>query len=84
MKLRSCFLVLLLWVSFDAAAYEISFKSNYPGGYAYLTYYFGKNLNIEDSSLIDAEGKALFKKTRHYPGESTLLCMVKRDSAPIF
>lgn len=52
----------------NANAYEIKFKSNCTQGYAYLTYYFGNNLNIEDSAAINNKGEALFKKDKTLPG----------------
>jgi len=58
---------LLLAVS-QANAYQITFKSNYTSGKAYLTYYMGKNLNIEDSAMVNAKGVAVFKNTKKLPG----------------
>ena len=52
----------------NANAYEIKFKSDCTEGYAYLTYYFGNNLNIEDSAAINNKGEALFKKDKVLPG----------------
>ena len=41
---------------------------NYKG-LVYLTYYYGKNLNIEDSAMLDAKGNVVFtKKTGFTPG----------------
>jgi hypothetical protein len=34
---------------------------NYTSGLAYLTYYYGKNLSIQDSALINGKGVAVFK-----------------------
>ena len=31
-------------------------------GLAYLTYYYGKNINIEDSAIISDKGVAVFEK----------------------
>ena len=52
----------------NANAYEIKFKSNCTEGFAYLTYYFGNNLNIEDSAAINSSGEAIFKKEKVLPG----------------
>ena len=35
---------------------------NYTDGIAYLTYYYGKNINIEDSTVINSNGVAIFQK----------------------
>ena len=35
---------------------------NYTDGIAYLTYYYGKNINIEDSTVINSKGVAIFQK----------------------
>ncbi len=51
-----------------ARAYEIKFTSNCTQGFAYLTYYFGNNLNIEDSAAINSKGEAFFKKDKVLPG----------------
>ncbi len=51
-----------------ASAYEIKFNSNCTQGFAYLTYYFGNNLNIEDSAAINSKGEAFFKKDKVLPG----------------
>ncbi len=35
---------------------------NFKDGIVYLTYYYGKNINIEDSAAINNKGEALFQK----------------------
>lgn len=52
----------------SAYAYQINFESNCRNGLAYLTYYFGNNLNIEDSAVINSKGQAVFKADRILPG----------------
>jgi peroxiredoxin len=51
-------------------SYKVTFKTpNYKDGLAYLTYYFGKNINIADSAIINSEGVAVFKQNKKlYPG----------------
>ena len=35
---------------------------NYNSGIAYLTYYYGKNINVEDSAVVNNKGVAVFQK----------------------
>ncbi len=58
----------LLFSAQSAAAYQITFQSNYKSGKAYLTYYMGKNLNIEDSAMVNKSGLAVFKNAKKLPG----------------
>lgn len=51
-----------------ARAYQITFHSNERKGIAYLTYYLGSNLNIEDSMAITPRGTAVFKQNKRLPG----------------
>jgi peroxiredoxin len=42
---------------------------NYTSGIAYLTYYYGKNINVEDSEVVNNKGIAVFqKKEKLQPG----------------
>jgi thiol-disulfide isomerase/thioredoxin len=42
---------------------------DYNGGIAYLTYYFGKNINIEDSAVVNNKGIVIFQENeRLLPG----------------
>ena len=42
---------------------------NYKSGQAYLTFYYGKNLNIQDSAIINGTGTAVFtRKEKLEPG----------------
>jgi len=55
-------------VSKDSAAYKVTFQTpNYKSGLAYLTYYYGKNINIQDSALINSAGTAVFTKKKILP-----------------
>ncbi|HEY5407840.1 MAG TPA: redoxin domain-containing protein [Ginsengibacter sp.] len=61
------FFSLSLFLVLSAAAVAQGFKvtlqtPNYTSGLAYLTYYYGKNINIEDSALISNKGVAVFEK----------------------
>ncbi|MGN6265548.1 MAG: DUF5106 domain-containing protein, partial [Ginsengibacter sp.] len=44
-----------------AQAYKITLSApQYNGGLAYLTYYYGKNMNVQDSAIVNAKGVAVF------------------------
>ena len=46
-----------------AQGFKVTLQTpNYTGGLAYLTYYYGKNINIEDSAIISDNGVAVFEK----------------------
>lgn len=63
------FLILLINPAFPQG-YKVSLETpNFKSGLAYLTYYYGKNLNIQDSSIISYSGTAVFhKKEKLEPG----------------
>ena len=55
---------------------------NYKSGLAYLTYYYGKNLSVQDSALVNNKGVAIFKKDQKllpgiysivFPGQNKLV-----------
>lgn len=46
----------------------------YNKGIAYLAYYYGKSMNIEDSALVNEKGNAVFQKTSNLqPGVYTIV-----------
>lgn len=46
-----------------AQGYKVTLQTpNYKSGIAYLTYYYGKNINIEDSAVVNNKGVAIFQK----------------------
>ncbi|HRB22347.1 MAG TPA: redoxin domain-containing protein [Ferruginibacter sp.] len=51
-----CFICFNSW-----AQYKISVTCNYDTGMAYLTYHYGKNLNIEDSGKVNNKGAVVFQ-----------------------
>ena len=56
--------ILLLAVFTGNGQYQVSLQTpNYKSGLAYLTYYYGKSLNVQDSALVNAKGTAVFKST---------------------
>ncbi len=45
--------------------YQVTLETpNFKNGLAYLTYYYGANINIEDSALINNKGVAVFKENK--------------------
>ena len=61
-----------------AQAYKITLSApQYNGGLAYLTYYYGKNMNVQDSAIVNAKGVAVFsgaKKNMLLKKFSPLIC----------
>ena len=56
-------LILLSTISLFAQGYKITLQTpNYTSGIAYLTYYYGKNINVEDSAVVNNKGIAVFQK----------------------
>lgn len=54
---------LVVSVSTFAQGFKVTFQTpNYNSGITYLTYYYGKNINIEDSTVINNKGIAIFQK----------------------
>ena len=47
----------------SAQGYKVTVQApDYNSGIAYLTYYYGKNINIEDSAVVNNNGIVLFQK----------------------
>ncbi|MEO8861651.1 MAG: redoxin domain-containing protein [Ginsengibacter sp.] len=63
-------LILLSTLSLFAQGYKVTLQTpNYNSGIAYLTYYYGKNINVEDSEVVNNKGVAVFqKKEKLQPG----------------
>jgi peroxiredoxin len=65
-----------------AQGYKVTLQTpNYTSGIAYLTYYYGKNINVEDSAVINSKGTVVFQKNEKllpgvysivFPGKSKL------------
>ena len=66
----SFFLLLFAFTSANAQGYKVTLKApQYKGGLAYLTYYYGKNMNVQDSAMINAKGVVVFEgKNKILPG----------------
>ncbi|MEQ1553158.1 MAG: thioredoxin-like domain-containing protein [Ferruginibacter sp.] len=78
---KNILVVILTSLSFNlfAQGYTISLKSNYKYGLAYLTYYMGKDLMLQDSAAVNNKGVALFKgATKLPPGIYSLVMPGKR------
>ncbi len=60
----------LACASTNAQSFKVTLETpNYKSGQAYLTYYYGKNMNIEDSALVNSKGIAVFQgKEKLQPG----------------
>lgn len=76
-------LILFLIAFVAKSQYQVTLQtSNYKSGLAWLTYYYGKNINVEDSALVNAKGVAVFKKSQKlqpgiysivFPGKNKLV-----------
>jgi AhpC/TSA family. len=58
-----------LWLAGGhAQGYKVTLHTpNYTDGLAYLTYYYGNNINIADSAIINNKGIAVFKGDKKLP-----------------
>ena len=71
MKIISSLFLFLFAFSFsNAQGYKVILETpNYQNGLAYLTYYYGKNMNIQDSAIVNSKGIAIFQgKNQLIPG----------------
>ena len=76
----SVFLVSI--ITSPAQGYKVSLHTpNFKDGIAYLTYYYGKNINVEDSAVVNNKGIAVFQKKENllpgvysivFPGKNKL------------
>ena len=64
------FLFLFAFSNVNAQGYKVTLETpNYKSGLAYLTYYYGKNMNVQDSAAINSQGVAVFTgKAKLPPG----------------
>ena len=65
MKLLTFFTLLLFYIApANAQGFKITLEApQYHDGIAYLIYYYGKNMNVEDSAAVNAKGTAIFQKS---------------------
>ncbi len=68
--LFSFFLFVFAFTIVDAQGYKVTLHApQYNSGLAYLTYYYGKNMNVQDSAIVNAKGVAVFEgKDKILPG----------------
>jgi peroxiredoxin len=73
----------VLIISTRAQGFKVTLQTpNFKSGLAYLTYYYGKKINIEDSAIINPKGTAVFQKNEKlqpgiysivFPGKTKML-----------
>jgi thiol-disulfide isomerase/thioredoxin len=71
MKRIISFLLFVVAISTsNAQAYKVTLQApQYNSGLAYLTYYYGKNMNVQDSAIVNSKGVAVFEgKNKILPG----------------
>lgn len=71
MKLFFLGLVLqFIFSSLNAQGFKVTLETpDYKSGLAYLTYYYGKNMNVQDSAIVNSKGTAIFRgKEKIIPG----------------
>ncbi len=61
---------LIAFSNLNAQGFKVTLQTpDYNNGLAYLTYYYGKSMNVEDSALVNSKGFAVFqKKQKLLPG----------------
>ena len=66
----SFFLFVFSFTIAEAQGYKVTLKAlQYNGGLAYLTYYYGKSMNVQDSAIVNSKGVAVFQgKDKVLPG----------------
>jgi hypothetical protein len=66
----SLFFFLFAFSFSNAQGYKVTLEApDYHSGLAYLTYYYGKNMNIQDSAIVNSKGVAIFQgKDKLVPG----------------
>lgn len=63
MKRFTTCIIFLLIAGVAKSQYQVTLQApQYKEGLAYLTYYYGKNRNIQDSVFVNNKGVAVFKK----------------------
>ncbi|MEO6405926.1 MAG: redoxin domain-containing protein [Ferruginibacter sp.] len=67
-NLLSCVFVLLLGFTATSQGYQVTLKSNFKSGTAYLTFHMGDNFNVQDSAEVNKFGVAIFKGNKKLPG----------------
>lgn len=61
----SAVLIFTAFSNINAQGYKVTLQTpDYKSGLTYLTYYYGKNINVEDSALVSDKGIAVFQKNK--------------------
>lgn len=63
-----CIILSLLAFAASSQGYQVTLKSNYKSGTAYLTFHMGDNFNVQDSAEVNKAGVAVFKGPKKLPG----------------
>ena len=72
---------LFLIASVTAQGYRITLHTpNYKTGLTYLTYYYGANIYIADSALVNEKGVAVFKNDKKLPPRHKRSNYIKENS----
>jgi len=81
----TCFILVFL-SSIARSQFQVTLQTpSYKSGIAYLTYYYGKNRNIEDSAIVNSKGIAVFKKTHKLlPGIYSIIFPGKNSYVDFF
>ena len=81
----SCILSLFC-INANAQSFKVSLQApQYKSGIAYLTYHWGKNLNVEDSAAVTNTGTATFTgKRKLLPGIYAVVLPGKRITIDFF
>ncbi|MBS1744306.1 MAG: redoxin domain-containing protein [Bacteroidetes bacterium] len=80
------FIAVVAGMSASAQGYKVTLITpSYSSGIAYLTYHWGKNLNIQDSTAVSSDGKAVFKGEKNLvPGIYAIVFPGKNLTADFF
>jgi thiol-disulfide isomerase/thioredoxin len=63
-----CLFLLLFGLNAFSQGYQVTLKSNFKSGTAYLTFHMGENFNVQDSAQVNKAGIAIFKGPKKLPG----------------
>jgi thiol-disulfide isomerase/thioredoxin len=66
--ITSLLLFLFSFSASNAQGYKVTLQTpDYKSGLAYLTYYYGKNMNVQDSAIVNSKGVAIFQGKEKMP-----------------
>lgn len=68
-KILSIIILSLAVFTAKSQTHQVSLETPGYSGLVYLIYYYGKNLNIQDSAMLDPKGKIVFRNAERFqPG----------------